>query len=285
MGRYIIWIYNKSNSLINQINNLKSRNRLQYFLLMLTFWSVLLVISIKIKGSHLAYILFWIIFFLPAIIHYELAKKMLFKLLPLLQQLDHSMQYERRSILDKSELLVDVKLPKTEYEEDYEEENEFIRQLTEKDRRVLENMESEDEEEDDEYVDHEDVNIEEIEEKKMDHDNLENVQRIRTIEYRVKISPNNYINRVEELEESLLPTENLPSIDSSQLDDSDTDNFSFNERIKKRKPKNRPSLRDYYGEEIEISQSQGQARTSRPKKSSQHDQDIDETFDFLDEEY
>lgn len=268
---------------------------------MLTFWSILLVISIKIKGSHLAYILFWIIFFLPAIIHYELVKKFLFKFLPLLQQLDHSMQYERRSILDKSELLVDVKLPKSEYDEDYEEESEFIRELTEREKRVIENLESEEEEEEEEYVDHEDIEIEQVEERYLDQENLENVQRIRTIEYRVKISPNNFINKVEEslMEDSLLPNESLPNIDSSHESDENNYNFDKNEEIvPRRRVKYRPSLKDCYGDEIDFKNrsepvnesymdkdGKSTVRMTKNKKQKSHEQELDETFDFLDEEY
>lgn len=264
---------------------------------MFVFWSVILVISIKIKSSHLAYVLFWIIFFLPAFIHYEVAKRILFVLLPLLQQLDQSMQYERRSILDKSELLVDVKLPQTEYEEDYEEEAEFFKPLSEKDKRLLENLEDEDEEID-EFVDHEDIEIqEEIDERHIDHENLENVQRIRTIEYRVKINPKNVINRIEESmnEESLLPDESLPNIDSYSESESFRDDEKF---LNRRRVKNRPSLRQYYGDKIDIKKGDSPLADSSDfllneelsgtvkmrTNKIQHDQDIDETFDFLDEE-
>lgn len=78
-------------------------------------------------------------------------------MLPLLQQLDHSMKYERRSVLDKKELLVDVKLPKPEYEEDDDEQDEeYINsfKLNEKNRRVLENLDDE-EDEDDEDIEEE----------------------------------------------------------------------------------------------------------------------------------
>ncbi|RMZ96233.1 hypothetical protein BpHYR1_025476 [Brachionus plicatilis] len=299
LGRYIIWTFTKACTLRTKVNRLKSKNRLQYFLLMFIFWSGMLVVSIKIKSSHLAYILFWIIFFLPAFIHYQVAKKILFVLLPLLQQLDQSMQYERRSVLDKSELLVDVKLPKAEYDDDYEEEAEFFKQLSEKEKRVLENFEDEDEEMD-EYVDHEDIEIqEEIDERYIDHENLENVQRIHTIEYRVKLSPKNFINKVEEslYDDSLLPNESLPNIDSS----SDTESSSNTQEnfLGKRRVKNRPSLREYYGDKIDMRDGyESRAETYMVKGSlletgtvkmrsskQEHDQDIDETFDFLDEEY
>lgn len=42
------------------------------------------------------------------------------------EQLDHSMKYERRSVLDKSELLVDVRLPKLGIDDD-EQEEEYLK--------------------------------------------------------------------------------------------------------------------------------------------------------------
>lgn len=263
---------------------------------MFLFWSVLLVISIKIKSSHLTYALFWIIFLLPAFIHYDVAKRILFLILPLLQQLDQSMHYKRRSVLDKSELLVDVKLPQVEYDDNYEEEDEFYKQLNEKERQIFENLDDEEEEIED-YVDQEDIEIqEEIDQRYIDHENLENIQRIRTIEYRVKISPKNCINKVEESvhEESMLPNETIPSIDTSSGNESlEAEQNRF---LNKRRVKNRPSLRQFYGDEMNMPSSSGsQAKTymvedsflgtvkMRPSKT-QHDQDIDETFDFLDEE-
>lgn len=262
---------------------------------MFIFWSVILVISIKIKSSHLTYALFWIIFFLPAFIHYDVAKRMLFFILPLLQQLDQSMQYQRRSVLDKSELLVDVKLPQVEYDDDNEEDDEFLKELNEKEKQLFENLDDEDEEIED-YVDHEDIEIEEqIDQRYIDHENLENIQRIRTIEYRVKISPKNCINKVEEtVNESMLPNETIPSIHSS----SDNESFDVEKKnfLNKRRVKKRPSLHQYYGEQLDMPKtSSNRANTYMVQDSFlgtvkmhsskiQHDQDIDETFDFLDEE-
>lgn len=63
---------------------------------------------------------------MPAVVHFDIPKKVLSRLLPLLEQLDHSMKYERRSVLDKSELLVDVKHPNSD-ELDQAEEDEYLR--------------------------------------------------------------------------------------------------------------------------------------------------------------
>lgn len=60
---------------------------------------ILIIIGIKIKGFYLAYFTFWILFFIPAIIHYNVPSKLLSKAVPVLEQLDRSMEYERRSIL------------------------------------------------------------------------------------------------------------------------------------------------------------------------------------------
>ncbi len=78
--------------------------------------------------------------------------------MPLLEQLDQSMKYERRSVLDKSQLLVDVKLPNLD-ELDDQQEDEYLSsfklddldKMKSKQRRVYENLQ--DDEDDDEEED------------------------------------------------------------------------------------------------------------------------------------
>lgn len=115
---------------------------------------MLTVVGIKIKGLYLSYALFWLVFFLPPILHYDLPKKALHKCLPLLEQLDHSMKYERRSVLDKNELLVDVVMPKMGINDD-EQEDEYLKSFKfdeNESREVMENLDDgDDDDEDHEY--------------------------------------------------------------------------------------------------------------------------------------
>lgn len=101
----------------------------------------------------------------------------------------------------------------------------------------------------------------------------------------------------DEIDESMLPNESMPGY--MDVTDANDSNFHFNygaavvtgvvadavmkgNRVMKIRAtsKNRPSLLDYYGESLASSSS------SNNKKNSQklNEHDIDETFDFLDEE-
>jgi hypothetical protein len=121
---------------------------------------MLAVIGCKIRGLYLSYAVFWLVFFLPPILHYELPKKALRKCLPLLEQLDQSMKYERRSVLDKNDLLVDVRLPKMGIDDD-EQEDEYLSPFKfdeNEGRDVLERLDDGDDDDDaDEYLAHHDA--------------------------------------------------------------------------------------------------------------------------------
>lgn len=156
---------------------------------MLLFWSLTAIVGIKIRGFYLGYIFFWIMFVVPAILHYDIPRKILSKAMPILEQLDHSMKYERRSILDKKDLLVDVKLPTSDFD-DLEQEDEYLKsfQLDEIERVKPVNRsrqiqyepeydEDDDEEEDDEE---EDINEEE------DEDDEEGEEIEEEFEYQAK---------------------------------------------------------------------------------------------------
>lgn len=197
------------------------------------FWSALTVIGVKIKGFYLVYFLFWVIFFVPAILHYDLPRKLLSKALPLLEQLDHSMKYERRSILDKSELLVDVQLPQSDLADD-EKEDEIIREykledfdkMTEKKRKTYENLEDDEDDEEEEavvtsihgLVDEEEYehefypNKNRIEDDSDEYDDSEfNLKKRNTkkIELKNKLD----IDEIDiDNDDSLLPDESMPSI-------------------------------------------------------------------------
>lgn len=150
-------VYRSVNDLIFCLNN-----NIKYFLVLFLFWSMLGVVGVKIRGMYLSYALFWLVFFLPPVLHYELPKRLLHKCLPLLEQLDHSMKYERRSVLDKSELLVDVRMPSMGIDDDAQED-EYLRPFKfdeQTGRGVLEKLDDGDDDDDDddeadvdEYVD------------------------------------------------------------------------------------------------------------------------------------
>ena len=270
------------------------------------------VIGFKIKGFYLSYVLFWIVFFVPAIIHYDILRKLLRKAMPLLEQLDHSMKYERRSVLDKSELLVDVKLPTNDDMDDQEDEYldsfklEDLDKMKSKQRRVFENLQ------DDEDDDEEELDMTEMDslndasgadgssggnkspiggfdydiDDDDQHQNQQRVESAATVSRVYLNVPNQRttknINITSDFDEisSYLPNESLPNIDD--LLDNTNNSYLFNidsgdKVIRQRRVKNRPSLLNYYGD-ANIS------NNIPSSKKSMNEQDIDETFDFLDEE-
>lgn len=353
LGRYIIYIYAKLVQLWTKLKKIKQKNRLKYFLIMFLSWSMTTVIGVKIRGIYLAYFLFWIVFFVPAILHYDILKKLLRKALPLLEQLDHSMKYERRSILDKSDLLVDVKLPQSEIN-DEEEEDQYLEsfRLDESQRREFErfgdNENDEDSESVDEYVQQKDIEVE-IQEDEDSYGNKRITTRKTTIidkdNNAKKYKQLNMYNTDTDEDESMLPDDTLPNMseildDTFQNDDGDKylyKNIESGDRVVGRRnkisAKSRPSVLNYYenyfsnnkDDEEEDNDSVDHesignkmnrsmnayysskndnekskimftsisnnklpsAKNSISKKSNYHqhnDQDIDETFDFLDEE-
>lgn len=313
LGKFIIYFNNKLGVVYTQLNRLKRRNRLLYFLTMLTFWSMTAIIGAKIHGYYLSYIVFWIIFVVPAIVHFDMPRKLLSRFLPLLEQLDHSMKYQRRSVLDKSELLVDVKHSNND-EHDEAEEDEYLRSfqlgdLKKKHRRIFDNLEDEESlysehTEDGEHTDEEDEEGEEIIEEVFEYQTYRKTddgkRSMPAYEERQVVKPtkssspttdNNYTVKTSGINfdffdpnnDSLLPDEFMPNVNMSHLTNSflNTTNeettFDYTSKsgmVKNKRVKTRPSLLEYYGESA--------GNTS--KKTPQNEQDIDETFDFLDEE-
>lgn len=318
LGRWIIYAYNKLGSIYASLRRLKQRNRLKYFLFMLLFWSMTAVIGVKIKGFYIGYSLFWILFVVPAILHYDIPRKVLSKALPILEQLDQSMKYERRSILDKKELLVDVKLPQSDLV-DIEQEDEYLKsfQLEDVDqvktthRRAFNNQpvydedeeeEDEEEEEEDDNVDEDDEEGEEIEEEfeyqakrpvpvyKQYQDNRDQDQEVddgydeqtkvsqtsinqqtkKTIEYGLHIDdddddlnslmPVGSLPNINDVTTSILHHSPAPTQQPTQLSNDNsydqTEDYSLlkNPKVIRRKTKNRPSLLDYYGDSIKVTE-------------------------------
>ena len=147
------------------------------------------VLGTKVRGFFLSYLIFWFLFFVPAILHYNIPRKILNKAIPFLEQLDHSMKYERRSILDKSELLVDVKLPNTSDIEADLEEDEYLRSfkldnledMKEKQRRAFENLEDDDEDDEENSGEENSEGVNEYnddEDEEEEEDNVETSQSI-----------------------------------------------------------------------------------------------------------
>lgn len=307
-GKTIIYIKNKITVLYSKLNWLKKRNRLIYFLVMFIFWSMTAIIGTKIQGSLLLYICFWILFFVPAVIHFDIPRKLLCRFLPLLEQLDQSMKYERRSVLDKSDLLVDVQ-HKTSEETDQAEEDEYLKsfelgQLSKSKRRIIENLEdeeslfsehTEDSEENSEMDDQEDEVMEEVFEVQTYGKNSDEQYQVTKMissnkgssrfQAPVKTSLVN-LDVFDVNNDSLLPDEFMPNVNTSTsfMNTSHEDSFNFgavnvdsgNKVLKKRATRSRPNVLDYYG---------GPSKSrSASQKTPQNERNIDETFDFLDEE-
>lgn len=275
LGHYILYVHVKLQFIWKRLRKLKQKNRLQYFLLMLTFWTLMTILGVKVRGFFLSYLLFWFLFFVPAILHYNLARKLLNKALPFLEQLDHSMKYERRSVLDKSELLVDVKLPnQQELDADADEDEYFksfrlddIKNMKEKQRRVYENLDDddddEDEDEDESYEDEEEADEDEFVERggHLNGKNIRNVNLQRETHNQLNIKNLNNHNPYDTEDDSLLPDESFPTInygDSTNNDQEDSSPFNLRSvavggRVKgggmlqfSSNVKSRPSVLEYY---------------------------------------
>lgn len=331
LGRFIIYFNNKLKLALVKLNKLKRRNRLIYFFVMLTFWSMTAIIGTKIQGFYLSYSLFWIIFFVPAIIHFDIPRKLLRRILPLLEQLDHSMKYERRSILEKKDLLVDVKHKNNDSENEAEEDKylesfqlDDLEKIKANHRRAFENLEDESTDEDEEEIENgEEESEEELEDNDEDDDDEEEEEIIEEV-FEIHNYAQNYANDKNQIQvskliskksnkskapikpseisldiydsnnDSLITDEFLPNINMSALADnysltSSVDESFFNTNFNKVKNidsgnkvfknknnKVRPSLLDYYGD--------SSTNQTAAQKKPQNENDIDETFDFLDDE-
>lgn len=326
LGKFIIYFKQKISIVYNQLNRLKRRNRFLYFTAMLIFWSMTAIIGTRIQGFYLSYIVFWIIFTVPAVVHFDIPKKILSRALPLLEQLDQSMKYERRSVLDKSDLLVDVK-HKTSEENDEAEEDEYLKSfvlgdLSRTNRRVFENLEDSESlysdhteyEEDEDEVDEDEDDEEEVTEEVYEVETYVNHGRTsgnnHNKEYQVTkliskksskdpapVKTSNIQLEVFDMQndsllnDEFMPNVNMSALNSSLLHTSNDESFAYNTRsrpaknidlgnkvLKNRRVKNRPNILDYYGD------SGAASATGNTQRTPQNERDIDDTFDFLDEE-
>ncbi|CAF0769259.1 unnamed protein product [Rotaria sp. Silwood1] len=91
-----------------KLNTLKTENRVKYSILIIIICLILAYIGVKISGFYVCYITMLILFTLPAVVYHKLMPKLLQRLAPVLEQLDQSMEYKRRSLLDRKDLLVKI---------------------------------------------------------------------------------------------------------------------------------------------------------------------------------
>jgi|LakMenEpi03Aug12_release.lakeMendotaPanAssembly.Ray.scaffolds.fasta_scaffold4291693_1 hypothetical protein len=66
---------------------------------MLIFWVLMGIFGMKVEGFYILYAIFWILFLVPGILHYNIPRIILNKASPILEQLDRGMAYQRRSLI------------------------------------------------------------------------------------------------------------------------------------------------------------------------------------------
>ncbi|UJR36967.1 hypothetical protein I4U23_029675 [Adineta vaga] len=91
-----------------KLNTLKTENRVKYSLIIIVICLTLAVIGVKINGFYVSYLTMLILFTLPAVVYHKLVSKLLQRLAPFIEQLDQSMEYKRRSLIDRKDLLVKI---------------------------------------------------------------------------------------------------------------------------------------------------------------------------------
>jgi Flp pilus assembly protein TadB len=74
-----------------QLNTIKTENRLKYSLIIMIICLIFAYIGVKINGFYVSYLFMLILFTLPAIVYHKLTTKLLKRLAPILEQLDQSM--------------------------------------------------------------------------------------------------------------------------------------------------------------------------------------------------
>jgi len=321
IGKYVINGYDKGTSLLQRCSRLKKENPLKYFIVMSVFFTIAAAIGIKVKGFYLMYLLFWIVFFIPAIIHYDMPRRLLNRLVPILYQLDRSMKYERRSIIDKKELLVDVKLPSTDADND-EIEDELLESFKpnelkshrklkgaldeEEEDEFLVNTESSTEENSEGEEEEEEVEDEDTDERHSDIDEEDEEIHYdeKIIEYRVKKPVGAASASFASDYGSLMPNdETIPDI--SQIDvtqDYEEEAILVGDKVKMKKYKIRPSVFNAFANSSEFSTISPSTSSSQQPSFAQSliantasalantiaqnykEKDIDDSFDFLEEE-
>ena len=75
----------------DQLNTIKTENRLKFSLIIMIICVIFAYIGMKINGFYVSYLFMLILFTLPAVVYHKLIPKLLKRLAPILEQLDQSM--------------------------------------------------------------------------------------------------------------------------------------------------------------------------------------------------
>jgi len=132
-----------------KLQTIKTENRMKYSLIIIMICLIFAYIGIKINGFYVSYLVMLILFTLPAIVYHKLIQKLLKRLAPILEQLDESMEYKRRTLIDRKDLLVKIKTPGlNEFDDDDEDiekiqmkDHSFIINDDDEQKRILKNTE------------------------------------------------------------------------------------------------------------------------------------------------
>ena len=73
------------------LNTIKTENRMKYLLIIIIICLIFAYIGMKINGFYVSYFVMLILFTFPAIVYHKLISKLLKRLAPILEQLDQSM--------------------------------------------------------------------------------------------------------------------------------------------------------------------------------------------------
>ncbi|CAF1616551.1 unnamed protein product [Rotaria magnacalcarata] len=132
-----------------KLNIIKSENRAKYSIIIMIVCLILSYIGMKINGYYVSYLVMLILFTLPAIIYHKLITKLLKRLAPILEQLDQSMEYKRRTLIDRKDLLVKMQTPGLNEDNEDEDISRLKQQqeIRKKDRSLIINDDDVDEEE------------------------------------------------------------------------------------------------------------------------------------------
>ncbi|CAF1101195.1 unnamed protein product [Adineta ricciae] len=118
-----------------RLNVIKTENRSKYSLILIVICFILAYTGMKINGFYVSYIVMLILFTLPAIIYHKMIPKLLKRLAPILEQLDESMEYKRRTLVDRKDLLVKIKTPGLNENAD-EDDDEDVRKLKQQNKQM-----------------------------------------------------------------------------------------------------------------------------------------------------
>ncbi|CAF1202304.1 unnamed protein product [Adineta steineri] len=117
-----------------KLNIIKTENRTKYSFIIIIVCLILAYIGVKLHGFYVSYIVMLILFTLPAIVYHKLIPKLLKRVAPVLEQLDQSMEFKRRSLINRNDLLVKIKTPGSNEDDD----DEVVQKLKEQQKEKIE---------------------------------------------------------------------------------------------------------------------------------------------------